>query len=482
MGVLTGLKPERVFYYFEELTKIPRCSYHEEKVSNYIKSVGEKLGLETIQDESLNIIMRKPATKGYENSVGVIMQGHMDMVCEKESDSNHDFSVDPIELIVDGDLVKANKTTLGADNGVGVAMGLAVMEDDTLEHPALELVVTIAEEVNMDGAANLSDTILKGRRFLNMDSEEEGILTMGSAGGELFTIELDLNFEDVNDYTEYNIRVSGLMGGHSGMEIHKPKGNSNKVLNQVLEEIKTIVDLRIIDIDGGTKDNAIPRETKANIAIENSNIEAFEDNIEAIKSKVLELNTGVEGNIDIEIVKSNIAKKITSKENTEDIIYLIENIPTGVYTMIPDNEDIVESSDNLSIIDTEDNKIVIYISTRSSSPAVLEKLRNEIISVIEKTHARYEVGNGYPEWEYKPESVLRDVAVKVYKDMYNKDMVTTVIHAGLECGIINEKYPDMDFISIGPDMSAVHTPQEQLSISSTERVYEYVIELLKELK
>lgn len=482
MGVLDGLKPERVFYYFEELTKIPRCSYHEREVSNYLKSVGEKLGLETIQDDHLNIIIRKPATKGYENSVGVVLQGHMDMVCEKESDSPHDFSKDPIELIIDGDWIKANKTTLGADDGLGVAMGLALIEDETLEHPELELLVTVSEEVNMDGAINLSDKVLNGRRYINLDSEEEGILTMGSAGGETIEVELPLNYENSDEYIEYTVKVTGLVGGHSGIEIHKPKGNSNKVLNQVLEEISKISDLRIIEIHGGTKDNAIPRETEAKIGIKKSDVESVEKALDKIKSTVLELNKGIEGNITIAITRSADVNKVLSKESTEAIMNLIRDIPTGVFTMIPDNPEIVESSDNLARIDTKDDKFIMIVSMRSSSQKSMDDLRNKIVSVIEKNNANYKIVNQYPKWEYKPKSELRDTAVKVFKNMYNKDMETTVIHAGLECGVINEKYPDMDIISIGSDLEKVHTPEERASISSAQRVYEYLRELLKELK
>jgi len=482
MRVLEGLKPERVFYYFEELTKIPRCSYHEREVSNYLKSVGEKLGLETIQDDHLNIIIRKPATKGYENSVGVVLQCHMDMVCEKESDSPHDFSKDPIELIVDGDWIKANKTTLGADDGLGVAMGLALIEDDTLEHPEIELLVTVSEEVNMDGAINLSDKVLKGRRYINLDSEEEGILTMGSAGGETIEVELPLNYENSDEYIEYSIKVTGLVGGHSGIEIHKPKGNSNKVLNQVLEEISKVADLRLIEIHGGTKDNAIPRETEAKIGIKKSDVNTVDNELDKIKSTVLELNKGIEGNIVITVNKLGDAKKILSKDNTAAIINLIRDIPTGVFTMIPDNPQIVESSDNLARIDTKDDKFVMIISLRSSSQKSMDDLRAKIVSVIEKNNANYKIVNKYPKWEYKPDSKLRDTAVKVFNEMYKKDMVTTVIHAGLECGVINEKYPDMDIISIGSDLEKVHTPEERASISSAQRVYEYLCELLRELK
>ena len=482
MSVLEGLKPERVFYYFEELSKIPRCSYDEKKVSDYLKKVGENLGLETIQDDALNIIIKKPATEGYENSVGVVIQGHMDMVCEKELDSDHDFTCQPIDLQIQGDLIKANKTTLGADNGIAVAMGLAILEDKSLKHPAIELVVTIAEEVEMDGAFALSENILDGRRFLNIDSEEEGILTMGSAGGELVTVNLDLDYEVNHDYKSFYLEVTGLMGGHSGMEIHKPKGNTNKIINRVFEELDSRVDLRIIDIDGGTKDNAIPRQTKSHIAIKKSDLDKFDREFKLIETKILEEFKDIEGRLEIIVREADGESKILSRKNTEDIIYLLGHIHTGVYTMIPDNEKIVESSCNLAIIDFKDGQMEIQISTRSSSQSVLLDLREDILGEIEKTDAKAKVGNDYPEWEYKHVSELRDVAVKVYKDMYGKDMETTVIHAGLECGIINNKYPDMDIISIGPDIRNAHTPEEQLSISSTERVYDYTIKLLEELK
>ena len=305
---------------------------------------------------------------------------------------------------------------------------------------------------------------------------------MGSAGGETIEVELPLNYENSDEYIEYTVKVTGLVGGHSGIEIHKPKGNSNKVLNQVLEEISKISDLRIIEIHGGTKDNAIPRETEAKIGIKKSDVESVEKALDKIKSTVLELNKGIEGNITIAITRSADVNKVLSKESTEAIMNLIRDIPTGVFTMIPDNPEIVESSDNLARIDTKDDKFIMIVSMRSSSQKSMDDLRNKIVSVIEKNNANYKIVNQYPKWEYKPKSELRDTAVKVFKNMYNKDMETTVIHAGLECGVINEKYPDMDIISIGSDLEKVHTPEERASISSAQRVYEYLRELLKELK
>lgn len=288
MGKLEGLKPERVFYYFEELTKIPRESYNEEQVSNYIKSVGEDLGLETIQDDLLNVIIRKPASPGYENAEGVIIQGHMDMVCEKESDSEHDFQKDPISLIVDGDYICADKTTLGADNGIAIAMGLAILEDNTLQHPAIEFLATSSEETEMDGALGLAEDALKGTRFLNLDSEEEGVVIAGSAGGELIKIEIQSTYEELQDSMGFDIEIKGLMGGHSGMEINKPRENANKILGNLLKELAERMEIRLISITGGTKDNAIPRSAGAKVALVQEDRVQFENIMEEIKGRVIE--------------------------------------------------------------------------------------------------------------------------------------------------------------------------------------------------
>lgn len=482
MDILKDLEPKRVFHYFEEISKIPRCSYDEKNISAYIKEVGEKLGLETIQDDSLNVIIRKPCTKGYENSKGTIIQGHMDMVCEKENNSDHDFKKDPIKLQIDGDYIHADKTTLGADNGIALAMGLAILEDNTLEHPSIELLVTTSEEVEMDGAFGLSENVLKGTRLLNIDSEEEGVLVMGSAGGELVEVEIPLEEEEVSRLINFNIEVGGLMGGHSGMEIHKPRGNSNKIIGHILKELKDFIDIKLISITGGTKDNAIPRQSIVNIGIKPEELSKFELKFAEIKSKTIKEYEDKEPNISISVKKEGEASKVLSNSVLDSLIILLENIPTGVFTMIPNNENVVESSSNLAIINTLEYNIQIQISTRSSSQKVLLELRESILNQVKKTNAEYNVGNDYPEWEYKPESELRDIALDVYKEMFNKDMESTVIHAGLECGVFANKYPNLDIISIGPNMQDVHTPQEKVSISSTKRVYEYLVELLKKLK
>lgn len=482
MRKLEGLQPERVFYYFEELSKIPRCSYDEKNVSDYIKNIGEKLGLETIQDDVLNIIIRKPATSGYEDSEGIIIQGHMDMVCEKEDGSDHDFSKDPIKLEVDGNYIHADRTTLGADNGIAVAMGLAILEDDTLEHPSIELLVTTSEETEMGGALGLSDNVLKGTILLNLDSEEEGVLVTGSAGGELIELRIPVEYEEVSDYIGIQLEIRGLMGGHSGMEIDKPRGNSNKILNDILKEVREDIDIKLVSITGGTKDNAIPRQTTAKIAVKNEDLSKFNSKIKEIKKEIIDAKESEEPGIDIVITDDNLVLKALSKNVLDSIILLLDVIPTGVFTRLAQNNEIVESSSNLAIIKTKKDQIIIQVSTRSSSERILLELRQKIVEEINKTNAGYSISANYPEWEYNPESKLRDKALELYKEMFEREMKSTVIHAGLECGVFTKKYTGLDIISFGPNMYDVHTPKERLSISSTERTYEYLIEMLKRLK
>ena len=479
MEKLSGLKPERVFYYFEEITKIPRCSGSEKKISDYLKGIGENLGLTVIQDELNNIIIKKPATKGYEDSEGIVIQGHMDMVCEKEDHIEHDFTKDPIELIIDGDFIKANGTTLGADNGIAVAMGLSLLEDQTLEHPNLELLVTTSEETDMNGALGLKSDVLKGTRLLNVDSEEEGFLTVGSAGGELIEAAIDIEKEKVSGYEGVTITVKGLSGGHSGMEIDKGRGNALKISLRILNALREGLDIKLVSIDGGTKDNAIPRQTKIEIGIKNEDLEKLETKISEIESQLKKEWKNEEPQI--------IVGKPTKLESTlrqadlENILYILDKLPTGVQTWLKDRENTVESSSNLAIINTEKNKIKVYVSTRSSSEHILNEMREQITKDIEKVGSVTISGN-YPEWEYKSESELRDKAVELYKEMYGVEMEVIVIHAGLESGALKKSYPHFDIISFGPNMFDVHTPQERLSIASTKRSYEYLVELLKKLK
>ncbi len=479
MSELKTLKPERVFYYFEEIVKIPRCSGQEKEISDYLKSVGDDLGLETIQDDLNNIIIRKPATSGYENSQGIVIQGHMDMVCEKEENINHDFSKDPIDIAVEGDFIKAKGTTLGADNGIALAMGLAILEDNSLEHPSLELLATTSEETEMDGALGLKANLLKGTRLLNVDSEEEGVLTVGSAGGELIEASIKISEEELSGYEGVNISVKGLSGGHSGMEIDKERANALKIGLGILKNLKDELDIRLIEIKGGSKDNAIPRQIEIDLAIKKEDLENLEVEIEGVEKELKDKFRYEEAKIIVE--KLNSVDKALSEKALENTIYILDKVPTGVNTWLKDREETVESSSNLAIINTEENFIRIYVSTRSSSERVLKEMRKKIIEDIEKVGKSKITGN-YPEWEYNPKSELRDRAVELYKDMYGKEMEVAVIHAGLESGAFKKTYKDLDIISFGPNMYDVHTPQEKLSISSTQRSYNYLVGLLKKLK
>lgn len=474
MRKLEGLKPERVFYYFEEISKIPRESYNEKEISDYLVEFGKRLNLETYQDKHYNVILRK---KGCEDLPAVILQGHMDMVCEKENESNHDFKKDPIKLVVDKNILKADKTTLGGDNGIALAMGMAILEDESIKN-GIELLVTTSEEVDLNGALSLEPNLLKGKMLINLDSEDEGIVTVGSAGGVEIDIALPITKHEVPHASVYTLVLDKLQGGHSGTEINQNRCNANKIMAELLEKLSKDDKFTLVEISGGSKDNAIPRRAKAVIA---SN-ENMEDKIIIACNKLKEKYIKLEPEIHFE-VETTIGKNIIaiSKESFKKYLKIIKELPTGVNTMMKEYPEIVESSDNLAIVKTLDDCINIIISLRSSEPSVLEELKNKISNILKDNEAEFEFSAGYPEWRFRADSKLRDKALEVYKKMYNKDMKVEVIHAGLECGAISQNYSDIDFISIGPNLREVHTPSEYLEIDSVERVYNYLIELIKSL-
>lgn len=482
---LENLKPERVFYYFEELSKIPRESGNEKAVSDFLVDIARKLGLEVYQDKINNVVIKKTATKGYENSDGIIIQGHMDMVCEKELDSTHNFKTDGLDLIIDGKYLRANKTTLGADNGIAVAMGLAILEDKNIEHPKIELLLTVEEETTMRGALELEENILTGKMLINIDSEEEAWVTVGSAGGRSVTISFNERKEKLTNtnFEFFKLEVKNLFGGHSGAEIHKNRLNANKVMAEVLSEIKKNFDIKLCDVKGGSKDNAIPRECYFDIAIDKNSSQDFTSKIKSIFEKFKNKYREQDSNITFEISNlENKNKEIYSDALFERLLKLLNDLPTGVNTWLKEYPDIVESSDNLAIVKVVDEKITVIVSLRSSDPTVLNSLEEKITAVAKKYNADYEVSGGYPEWRFKPISRLRDTAVQTYQDLFNEKMQVAVIHAGLECGAISMHYPDLDMISIGPNIYDVHTPKEKMEIASVEKYYKYLVELLKNLK
>ena len=478
MRKLEGLKPERVFYYFEEISKIPRESYHEKEISDYLVQYGKDHNLEVYQDESLNVVLRKKASSGYENAPGVILQGHMDMVCEKEEDSKHDFSKDPIDLLIEGNHITANKTTLGADNGIAVAMGLAVLEDENLLHGPLELLVTTSEEVDLGGALALKSGILQGKMLINIDSEEEGILTVGSAGGEGVEITLPIEKINIRHPFAYRIKIQNFLGGHSGAEIHKQRGNANKAMVEVLDLLKEKVDFLLVSVKGGSKDNAIPRAAEVIIATE----EKLDMTLREVLKEVKELYISFEPQVEMFFEEIINVYEAIDENSFYQYVNLMEEIPTGVYTWMKDYPEIVEASDNLAIVKTEEESIKITISLRSSEPDILARLKKCISEIAEKYKAKYEFSAGYPEWRYRSDSPLREKAIQIWKELTGEEMKVAIIHAGLECGALSQNYPDIDFISIGPNMQDVHTPEEKLEIASTEKAYQYLVKLLQELK
>ena len=458
-----NLKPERVFHYFRELSDIPRESHNEKAVSDYIYNFGKKLGLETKQDDILNVYMRKPATKGYENKPGIILQGHMDMVCEKATSSKHNFVTDKIEWVIKDDLLFANNTTLGADDGIAVAMAMAILEDETLIHPELEVLITVTEETTMAGALGLEKGLLKGKYFFNIDSEEEGILTLGSAGGTLFRTKLELKFEN-KEVELVKLHFDGYLGGHSGMEIGKNRRNMIKTIAEFIKESG----LSISSVNCGNKDNAIPRVGE--IVIENSL------KLDELISKFTEKYNGEE---QLTIDKKEISKgKVLTNELKNTLVEILEKLPTGVNTK---DETGIISSSNLAIVQTTENEILIRDSIRSSSLSIFADMKSSFAKIAEKLGLKHEFLGGYPSWEKKENSTLQKYANKVYKELTGKEFENIIVHAGLECGAIYEKYPNLELISFGPDIRGAHTPQENLSIPSTERVYDFTLKLIEEI-
>ncbi|AEX85369.1 aminoacyl-histidine dipeptidase [Marinitoga piezophila KA3] len=481
MGVLDGLKPEKVFKFFEEISMIPRCSGNEKAISDYLVKFAKERNLEYIQDDALNVIIKKPATPGYENVPGVIIQGHIDMVCEKTSDSNHDFSKDPLKLQIDGDFIKATNTTLGADNGIAVAYALAILDSDDIEHPYIEVLMTTEEETGMGGANALDPELLKGKVLLNIDSEEEGIFYVSCAGGLRDIITLPIEFMDApSGFKSYEIKVFGLQGGHSGMEIIKQRGNANKLLGRVLYDLNKKIEVYGISIDGGDKSNAIPREATAKILTKDKAklIEIIDYWKKVFKNEFSITDPDVELSVN-EIEHYN---KVMTKDSFEKAINILMLVHDGIQTMSKAIEGLVESSSNLGVVKTFDNRIEFTSATRSSVETLRDLIHNKAEIIAKLNGAKITTNAPYPAWEYKKDSKIRELMKKVYKDMYGKEPEITAIHAGLECGILSGKMKDVDMISFGPNIYGAHTPEEKLSISSTQRVWEFLLNVLKEMK
>lgn len=482
--VLQNLEPKAVFSFFEDLTQIPRCSGNEKKISDYLVDFAKKRKLEVIQDEALNVIIKKPGTKGYENAPTVILQGHMDMVCEKNKDTDHDFSSEPLKLLVEDDMVMARGTTLGADNGIAVAYTLAILDSNEISHPPLEVLITSEEETGMGGANNLDPKNLKGKILINIDSEEEGTLLVSCAGGIRNVISIPIEWSNPSgDFLTYELRVRGLKGGHSGMEINKERGNSNIILGRILNAIFSNNDIYLAEINGGAKMNAIPRESDAVLLVSNKDKANIEEEIKEWNQIIGNELNAVDPDVKIELeILDSRYEKVFSKETMRKVLSALVLIPNGVQTMSMEIEGLVQSSTNLGVLATTEKEVLIESAIRSSVKTLKLDIVKRMETLANLIGANSESGSDYPAWEYRKDSYIREVFVDCYKRIYGKEPIITAIHAGLECGLFDEKLHDVDMISLGPNMYDVHTPNERVSISSTKRVWEYLLEVLKSIK
>jgi dipeptidase D len=482
--VLKDLQPVDVFKYFEKLSQIPRGSGNEKEVSDYLVSFAKENNLEYVQDSALNVVIRKNASKGYENSPAVVLQGHMDMVNEKNSDVEHDFTKDPLKLRIIDDRVYATGTTLGADNGIAVAMGLAILASNEYKHPAIELLVTTSEETGMDGAMALDPKNITGRTIINIDSEEEGTILVSCAGGVTSKVSIPVKLESVNDnLVPYSIKIRGLKGGHSGMEIDKERGNSNKLMGRVLMSILSETDIRLSSLNGGSKHNAIPRETETIILVKTEDSALVQKKIsqceEIFKNELRTADPDIR--IDFEFLQ-NSPSQMLSKDSTVNVVNYLYLIINGVTSMSMDIKGLVESSLNLGVITTYKDRVEFISSIRSSVRSLKNELYNRLSVTAKINGGSVASESDYPEWAYNPDSKIRTIFENVYEKMYGKKPHISAIHAGLECGLFAEKFGEIDAISFGPNLYDVHTPNESMSISSVQRTWEYLLEILKNIK
>ncbi|MCB0273653.1 MAG: aminoacyl-histidine dipeptidase [Calditrichaeota bacterium] len=481
---IAGLNPELLWKHFYEMSQIPRCSKHEEKIRQYVIDFAERKGFKYRMDETLNVVVEKPATPGRENAPIVVLQGHLDMVCEKNKDVQHDFSKDPIKLLRKGDWMTADGTTLGADNGIGVAAALAVLDGDDVQHGPLECLFTMDEETGLTGAINLSDKILHGKILINMDSEEDGAFYIGCAGGRDTEIFLPLETEPVPaGYTVQRLRLGGLQGGHSGLMIHTGLGNGIKLLGRFLGDVAKDLGLRLMHIDGGSKHNAIPRECDAIVALPSGNLGALKDKAAAYQKiyhgELHLADPGVFLRVDGDGFE-NDGKMFTEKLHNQTINAIIA-MPHGVMAMSLAVPGLVETSNNMAVIKTDHKRVSVLTSQRSSVQSALEGITQNVAAVGQLASGDIEFHNGYPAWQPNPESKLLKVAESVWEEQFGNKPEVKAIHAGLECGIIGDKFPGMDMLSFGPTIEGAHSPDEKVQISTVERFWKFLKALLEHL-
>lgn len=480
MRALENCEPKRVFYYFEELCKIPHGSGNTKQISDYLVSFAKEHGLEYVQDEMNNVVIYKPATKGYEDAPAVILQGHMDMVCEKRPDVEHDFTKDPLNISVQDGYVTANGTTLGGDDGIAVAYGLALLESEDIAHPALEVLITVDEEIGLLGAEGIDCSVLKGKRLINLDSEAEGSLWISCAGGLSGISTIPVQRVEAEGQ-KAAVKITGLMGGHSGAEIDKKRANANVLMGRFLYSLQKETAYEIISLAGGQKDNAITREADAELLVEDIN--AVKACAEKLQKGFREEYAGTDEKITVEITDLGAASaKVLHPTSREKVLFFLMEVPFGIQKMSGTIDGLVETSTNIGIVKLGEDEFLGSSSVRSSVEVAGAALSDKICYLTEFLGGEYTVQGAYPAWEYRKDSPLRDRMVEVYEEMYGEKPNVVAIHAGLECGLFYKKIEGLDCVSLGPNMKDIHTSEEMLDIASTERVWKYLVKVLEYLK
>ncbi len=478
MSVLGHLEPKAVFDYFEQICAIPHGSRHNTQISNYLAEFARQRGLEYYQDAAENVVIIKEATVGYEASEPVIVQGHMDMVCEQDADCGKDMLTEGLDLVVDGDTVYAKGTTLGGDDGIAVAMALALLDSKDIPHPRLEAVFTTDEEMGMDGATALDVSMLKGRRMLNIDSEDEGVFTVSCAGGNNTTMLLPISRE-AYEGTTMTLKIDGLIGGHSGVEINKGRGNADMLMGRVLFALSQRTALRLVSVEGGLKDNAIPTNAKAVIVAQDA----------AVVTEVCQELAGILAS-EYQVTDSGICLSVCvggegiamDADSTDRIICLLTCAPNGVQTMSADIEGLVQSSLNLGILKTDQNYVQANFCIRSSVDTQKTMLVQRIACLAGQLGGSISIAGDYPGWSFRQDSPLRELMCEVFRQQYGYEPRIEALHAGLECGLFAGKLPGLDCVSFGPDLLDIHTPRERMYISSVQRTWKLLLELLKRMK
>lgn len=484
MGILSNLEPASVFHYFEEICSIPHGSTNTKAISDYCVQFAKEHELKYIQDDMNNVIIFKPGTTGYENSASVMLQGHLDMVCEKEADCEIDFQKDGLTLQLENNIISAKGTTLGGDDGIAIAYTLAILASKDIPHPPIEAVFTVDEEIGMFGAAAIDCSPLKSRIMFNIDSEEEGHLLVSCAGGISTIGHLPIQKEEKEGF-KVTLSISGLLGGHSGVEIDKGRANACQLLGRTLYELSQNVSFQITSVQGGLKDNAIPRDAIAELLVKNeADLKTLTDITKQLNDIYKKEYQTTDSNVTVtaETDASASTMMVITSDISAKIITALFNLPCGIQRMSQDIKGLVQTSLNLGILKTTDSEVTFSFAVRSSVESEKQELVKRIKCLMEALGGTASSNGEYPAWEYRQESMLRDLMVRVYEEQYGKKPIIEAIHAGLECGLFCGKIPELDCVSFGPDMKDIHTPNESMDVNSVLRTWNYILEVLKQLK